>query len=270
MKLRLLVATGALLLTAAASLGAHDLFLRLETYFVPPDTLVRVQVLNGTFSSSENAVARERVRDISLRTPAGITRLDTTAWQDRGDTSVLSLRTGDAGTYVIGVSTHPREIALEAQDFNTYLEHDGVPDVLAARKRDGELGAPARERYSKHVKAVLQAGAARTAGFDAPLGYPAELVPLDNPYALARGGTLRVRALVDGETVADQFVVAGGRTRSGARLAQRGTRTDSAGVARIPLRAAGQWYVKFIHMVPSADSTINYESKWATLTFEVR
>jgi len=268
-KLRLLVMTGLLLLTAA-SLGAHDLFLRLDTYFVPTDTLVRVHVLNGTFSSSENAVAKDRVRDISLVTPAGVTRLDTTAWRDRGDTSVLSIRTGGAGTYVVGVSTRPRELTLAAKDFNSYLEHDGVPDVLAARKRDGELGAPARERYAKHVKAVLQAGDARTGGFDAPLGYPAELVPLDNPYALARGDTLRLRALVDGQPVANQYVVAGGRTRAGGRLPQRSTRTDSAGVARIPLRSAGHWYVKFIHMVPAADSTIDYESKWATLTFEVR
>jgi uncharacterized GH25 family protein len=269
-KFRLLVITGALLLAAAASLRAHDLFLRLETYFVPPDTPVRVHVLNGTFSSSESAVAKDRVRDISLRTPAGVTRLDTTAWQDRGDTSVLSLRTGAAGTYVVGVSTRPRELRLEGKDFNEYLRHDGVPDVLAARKRDGKLDAPARERYSKHVKAVLQAGDARSGGFDAPLGYPAELVPLDNPYSLERGGTLRVRALVDGQPVANQFVVAGGRTPAGARLPQRSTRTDGAGVARVRLDSAGQWYVKFIHMAPAADSTIDYESKWATLTFEVR
>jgi hypothetical protein len=32
----------------------------------------------------------------------------------------------------------------------------------------------------------------------------------------------------------------------------------------------GWWYVKFIHMVPVNGDTVNYESKWPTLTFQVR
>jgi hypothetical protein len=48
-------------------------------------------------------------------------------------------------------------------------------------------------------------------------------------------------------------------------------RTDADGVARVWLRSSGIWYVKFIHMERvTADTTIDYESKWATLTFQVR
>jgi hypothetical protein len=65
--------------------------------------------------------------------------------------------------------------------------------------------------------------------------------------------------------------VTGGRAAGGARIAQRGVRTDADGVTRVPLRSAGVWYVKFIHMArASGDTTIDYESKWATLTFQVR
>jgi nickel transport protein len=118
---------------------------------------------------------------------------------------------------------------------------------------------------------VLQVGSEPSGGFDRALGYPAELVPLDNPYTLRRGATLRIRALVDGRPVANQYVVTGGRRAGDARIAQRGVRTDSDGVARVALRSAGIWYVKFIHMArASQDSTIDYESKWATLTFQVR
>jgi uncharacterized GH25 family protein len=101
------------------------------------------------------------------------------------------------------------------------------------------------------------------------LGYPAELVPLDNPYALKLGDTIRVRSLVDGRPVAAQAVLAGGRTASGTRIAARELKTDSDGVAALALSARGRWYLKFIHMVPLGDNR-NYESKWATLTFEVR
>ena len=119
-----------------------------------------VHALNGTFSTSENAVTRDRLRDISVVGPAGWSHLDTTNWDATSDTTKarLSVPIGRSGTYVVGASTRPREITLEAKDFNTYLADDGIPDVLAARRRSGELGTKANERYSKPIKALLHAG----------------------------------------------------------------------------------------------------------------
>jgi hypothetical protein len=254
-----------LLLGAVATLGAHDLFLKLDSYFVAPGATLAIRVLNGTFTQSENAVARDRLRDIAVVTPNGTNQLDTTAWTARGDTSFLTVVTGESGTYVIGASLRPHDFRLEAKEFNAYLAEDGIPEVLAARRKAKELNRPARERYSKHVKAVVQVGDRPSEGYRTVLGYPAELIPLDNPYTLRPGSRFRVRALVDGEPVANQLVIAGGP------MAPRPARTDSAGVARMRIGSRGAWYVKFIHMRPAAgDSTIDYESKWATLTFGVR
>jgi hypothetical protein len=88
-------------------------------------------------------------------------------------------------------------------------------------------------------------------------------------HTLGVGGTLRVRALVDGVPVPGQAVLSGGRTPGGASIRERTVRTDAAGVARIPLRSRGAWYVKFIRMVPVRGDSVDYESKWATLTFGV-
>jgi uncharacterized GH25 family protein len=268
---RLLVPTLMLLVTAG-TLTAHDLFLRADSYFLSPNGTVRLQVLNGTFTKSENAVTKDRLRDLSVVNADGVTTpLNAAGWADTGDTSIVTVRVGESGTYLIGASLRPREIALTAQEFNAYLASDGLPDVLATRRKSGELEHPARERYSKHVKALVQVGSNRTAGYGAELGYPAELVPLDNPYALRPGSALRVRAVVEGSPVANQVVIAGGRTSAGGRIAQRSLRTNSDGVARIPITARGVWYVKFIHMErAAADTTIDYESKWATLTFGMR
>ena len=269
MKRRVLVP--ALLLFAAGTLAAHDLFLKAESYFVAPESSVRIDVLNGTFSKSENAVTKDRLRDLSIVTADGVASpLDRAAWAETGDTSVLTVRVGAPGTYVIGASTLSREIALEAKDFNTYLTDDGLPDVLAARRKSGELDKGARERYAKHVKALIQVGATRTSGYGAELGYPAELVPLNNPYSLRVGGNLRVKAVVEGEPVPNQVVIAGGRTPSGARIAQRTVRTNRDGEASIRIGSRGVWYVKFIHMERASADTVDYVSKWATLTFGVR
>jgi len=260
-----------LVIVTAVPLAAHDLFFRLDDFFTAPGATLRLRALNGTFSTSENPVARDRLRDLSVVSPRGRAHPDTAQWSFDGDTSVLTVRTTEPGTYVIGASLRAREITLKAAEFNAYLTDDGIPDVLAARRKNNELGKDATERYSKHIKAIVQVGTARTGDYSAVLGYPAELIPLDNPYSMRAGATLRVRAMVDGHAVANQLVVSGGRSRSGARLREIRARTDASGVARIRLASPGQWYVKFIRMTPfSGPERIDYESKWATLTFGIR
>jgi ketosteroid isomerase-like protein len=238
-------------------------------------------VLNGTFTSSESPVARDRLRDLTVMGADGLAHPDTGTWTPGTKESAWHVRVAKAGTHVMGASTYPRTIRLTGAQFNEYLREDGLPDVLAARRASGTLGKGAHERYSKHVKALVRvedgaAGAAGVAGDTAyahVMGYPAELVPLDDPYRVRAGAAVRVRALVDGVPVSNQLVLAGGRTAAGAVIRERGVRTDEKGVARVPLRSAGVWYVKFIRMRPvpaAARDSVDYESKWATLTFAVR
>ena len=236
---------------------------------MPPNAPVSVMLLNGTFTGSEGPVGADRIGDISVVSPAGRTRLDAAAALTPGDTTRLALRTGAPGTYVVGVSTKPRRINLAGADFNQYLALDGIPDVLIQRAAKKQLDQPATERYSKHVKAILRVGDAHTDGFGAVLGYPAELVPLDNPYHARPGSELAFRALVDGAPAAHQLVLAGGQRPNGDTIEERSARTGADGVVRFTLEAPGRWYVKFIRMAP-ATGEFDYESKWATLTFELR
>lgn len=260
----------ALLVLIAGSLAAHDLFLKLSTYFLPPNTAVMALLLNGTFTTSEGAVARNRVADISLAGPGGRTALDTSAVMPHGDSTHLRFRTAGPGTYVLGLSVSPRQIALAGEQFNGYLKEEGLDEVLAERTRTRTLGDSATEQYAKHVKAIFQVGEPRSGEFATVLGYPAEIVPLENPYALKRGDVLRVRSLVNGQPAAGLTVLAGGRTRTGARIQQARATTDSAGEAGVRLTTAGQWYVKFISMRRASAPGLTHESQWATLTFEVR
>lgn len=260
-----------LVIGTAAVAAAHDMFVKPASFYVAEGSGLLVRLINGTFSKSENAIARPRIVDISIVSPAGRARVDTSEWNAEGDTSSFAMTTGEGGTYVIGVSTRPNVIALDGKDFNEYLRSDGIPDVLAERTRSGELAKSVRERYAKHVKALIQVGRAKSDHFDDELGYPAEIVPLENPYASARGiGTYRMRTLVDGAPVANQLVMYGGRTPSGARIPPRHVRSDAEGIATIPISRRGTWYVKFIHMARTPGDTVDYESKWASLTFQVR
>lgn len=285
-----------LVLAVVGTLAAHDMFLKLPSFFLEPNVEAEVALINGTFEASENAIARDRMLDVSVVHGDGrVVHPPASAWRDSAvhhpdpdstDTAFLSFETGEAGTYVIGVSTKARVFTLSAEDFDAYLEHDGVLDVLAARMEAGaeaeavtERGTPAdsvTERYSKHVKALAQVGEARTETWVHELGYPIEFVPLQNPYELTVGDALEVRLLRAGEPVASQLVYAShegwhGHDEEGGHAEAVKTRTDDEGVARIPLSQAGAWYVRTIHMVETTDEPgVDYESNWATLTFEVR
>lgn len=259
-----------LLVASAVAATAHDMFLKPTRYFAPENAEVRVRVLNGTFTKSENSIARNRLADASVITPRGRTQLDTTEWSATGDTSTFHIHTRTAGTYVIGAATKPNEIDQTADDFNLYLKDEGVPDALEARQKAGELQKAVRERYSKYVKALVQVGEERTDLFRTPLGYPVEIVPVQNPYALARGATLQVRILADGKPMANQFVQYGGIGTDNASFEQKNTRSNAQGIVDVPLAASGSYYVKFIHMAKVGRGGVDYESKWATITFQVR
>ncbi len=141
-------AIAAVMFTAGASaLSAHDLFIKLDTFFVRPGAAIKAPVLNGTFSKSENAVARNRVADLSLISPAGRTSLDTTDVDASRDTTFLALRTGGAGTYVVGLSTRPNGIALSGEQFAGYLKEEALAGVIADRAKAGISADSARERY---------------------------------------------------------------------------------------------------------------------------
>ena len=259
------------LLAIATPLLAHDMFLRPDTHFVAANSSVLVRLFNGTYSVSENSITRDRLLDVAIVSPAGRAVLDTTRWSVAGDTSSFTLSTGAAGTYVLGTSTRPKVLGMTGEKFNAYLAEDGLPDELAARKRDGLLAQPSRERYHKHVKALVQVGTTPSALFGTVLGYPSEIVPLQNPYTMGVGASLDVRLLSGGKPRANQFVQYGGRTSSGGRVAQRNTRSNADGIARIPLDRPGSYYVKFIHLQRlTGDAEANYESRWTTLTFAMK
>lgn len=261
-----------LILLVAPALSAHDLFIKMASYFPAPNQQVSATVLNGTFTTSENEITRDRLRDISLVGGGARKRIDTTSWSGSRDrkSSRVTVSVGASGTYVLGASTLPRELSLDGKDFNAYLEEEGLTSIVEARKAAGESDKPAKERYAKHVKAIFQVGTTKTSDALVALGYPAEIVPVENPYGLAIGADLTVRCLLGGWPAAGVTVLAGGRTASGSRIAEQSVRAGEDGIARIKLAEAGTWYVKFIRMQRRPGDTVDYQSQWATLTFAVR
>jgi len=265
-------------------LSSHDMYLKLDQYFLDPNTDAVIQLFNGTFERSDNVITRDRMIDVSLVGNGERTIVDTSAWFDEEKTTFLNFNTGSPGTWLAGVSTKSRSLGMSAESFNDYLAHDGVLDMLTYRKETGTLSDSAVERYSKHVKVLFQVGDQVTDDYQTELGYPIEFIPLENPYSLHPGHDLPVKLLFGQKPLANQLVYVGnqskehthdGHTHSHDEGADHQhtelikLRTDEQGMINVPISSQGIWYLRTIHLVEIEEEGLTHESNWATLTFAI-
>lgn len=178
---------------------AHNLLLRPTDFVVAPGSEVHVRVLNGTFTTSESPVTRERLRDLTIVGAHGSVHPNTITWTAVGKESSWHVRVDEARTYLLGASVHPKTIRLKGADFNKYLREAGLPDVLAARRTSGVLDKPAHERYSKHVKSLIRVESSSRRTKRAP-GDTAFARVLATPPSLSRSRIPMISSLVQRST----------------------------------------------------------------------
>lgn len=267
-------------------LTSHDMFLKMDTYHLDPHSESIIKLYNGTFEKSDNVITRNRMIDVSLYGHGVRTTVDTSQWTEADNITLLHFKSGDPGTWVAGVSTKPNDIELKAEDFNGYLKHDGVMDMLQYRREHSQEDSDAVEKYSKHVKAIFSVGDKYTEDWRFVFGYPVEFVPMSNPYQKRVGDDLAVQLLAKGAPLTNQLVYVGSSAKDhghdhphddghnhdeeeGHHHDATQLRTDENGVVRLSITEGGQWYLRTIHMVLSDEEEYTHESNWATLTFEI-
>jgi hypothetical protein len=281
---RRVAGVAAALIAAGTIVSAHDFFLHPRGYLLAPRATVTIPVLNGTFTASENAVERGRLRDLSLWGPAGRQAIPLSAWTDRDPRSTVRISVGGAGTYAVGVEIAPRTIALDGAAFDAYLAEEHIGAVLDRRKATGKLGLAARESYAKAAKALLAVtdpgghlvpaspASAPASPARQVFGHTAEIVAEMDPYALHVGASLPVRCLIGGKPLAAWTIVAGGTIgTSDVAMPVQTVTTDRDGRATVRLTHDGHWFIRFVHMreAPPGEG-VDYVSRWATLTFGVQ
>ena len=249
---------------------AHDRFLKPDSFFAKINQKISISVMNGTFQESDGAVSFARLTDVSVILPSGVRTDPKEADFTKNETTAfLNFTPSEPGNYVVGLSTGWSENSLPASQFNEYLTLEGIPDILENRKRGKELEIDGKYRYSKYVKTIIQAGGKQTESYRTNLGYAVEMIPQSNPYKLKVGSTIEVASLKDGKPLIGQTVLTGNESK-GKLATEKSVRSDEKGIIKIKLDRPGKWYAKFINMVKVEDPKVNYESKWATLTFEIK
>lgn len=251
----------AALLSVAGGARAHELFVKLDTHFVEPQSTTTLKVFNGTFEASAAPTPRDRMRDVTIVGPDGRATASAQDWRDVDGQSHLTIKTGAPGTYVAGVSSQYAVTERSASEFAEYLKLEGIPDLLA-RYDASKYPKGVRYRYAKHARALVQVGDSITE-HTTSLGYPTEVVLQTHPAKIAQGQTVSFKATYKGAPLAGQLI------HVGASESQE-LRTNKDGIASFKVTEPGIWYVHFNRMEAAETPGFDFESDRASLTFEVR
>lgn len=252
---------------AASLAAAHDFWVQPHAFRVAPDTLVRLDLRVGDeFPGEQVARKPERIASFTAVGPGTAGAATPIIGQDGRAPAGLA-RFSDPGLYRVAYTSRAANIELEAAKFEAYLREEGLEHIIEWRAEHSEGAEPGREAYARYAKALVLVGGAPAAGFDAPVGLKLEIVPETDPFALAPGGDLVFRVLLDGKPAPGVLVGARSPTE---RKEVQAVRTDEAGRARLVLASSGMWLLHTVHMARAAeDAPVDWESSWASLTFAI-
>ncbi len=183
------------------------------------------------------------------------------------DTAVggFNLALAKTGTHLIALDSSASLITLGGEKFHAYLHEEGLDDIIAQREAAGASDTPGRERYRRHVKALLVAGGKSDTTFSQHTGQRLEIVPLRNPFSSGAGANLPFVVLFEAKPLANALVKAW--LKQDNQLVLLKARTDDKGEVNLNLPYAGAWMISVLHMIPANDASADWDSLWGNLTF---
>jgi uncharacterized GH25 family protein len=244
--MRRLLAAALLLLAAPAA--AHDFWLEPASFRPADSAAIEARFLVGDGGEAEPWDVQWR-RIVSLRSFGPIGVVDQQSGVRVSETGVPGLATvrfNGEGTHVLAFESSLSESDISAEEFNEYLEHEGLSPALAARRQAGTTGTRGRETYSRRAKALVQVGTRASDQATRPIGQTLEIVPEINPYAVAGATQMPLRIYFRGQPLAGAQVtlseLGGG--------AEQTARSDADGRVRFALPAAGRWRAATVWTAP--------------------
>ncbi len=265
--------TLAIVLIAAIIVDAHDLWLVPSRFSIAPGARVSILMNTGDmFPVSEGVVKSERIERAALVTADGSTPL--TTFRTEGKSTVADVTAPrKSGGAIVEVVLKPVATKQPRASFDEFVKHEGLDAVIAILARAPERRAEERRTYAKYAKTLLRVGTGQGAEalYRKPLDHRLEIIAEVDPYSLKPGESLPVRLLFDGKPLAGARIVTGSTDAATATQSNMpGVRTDAEGRTRLRIeKSAGAHYIHALHMIPVVDrSDVEWESFWATLTFE--
>ncbi len=183
-------------------------------------------------------------------------------------TRIFDLPLENEGTQMVALHSKDNFIRLESAKFNSYLQEDGLLDVLEFRKQNNQIDSFGTELYQRCNKILLQVGNKKTATYKQKVGTRLEILPEQNPYNKPK--KLQVKILFDNKPAAKILVVLweriNGKTLKTTQI------SDKNGLVNFVPTYQGNCMISTVKMVENDKETqlkskAQWHSYWANLTF---
>ena len=179
------------------------------------------------------------------------------------------------GLHLFAYRSAWQPVSMTPEKFTAYLKKEDLREALAAHRKqmaayeapDATAKRPAKisEMFSRNAKSLVAVDGNPEGRHDRVLGLPFEIVAVDHPLTTAPTHPIRFRVLLDGKPHANARLAAY-REKTPDKVLE--TRTDAQGVAALTLQTPGMWVVRCIRITRSRRARVDWQSMWATLTFE--
>jgi hypothetical protein len=184
-----------------------------------------------------------------------------------GDKKPLTVPLQEEGTHMILMESNNAIIESESERFNEFLKEEGLDDVYDQRQKTNTLNSPAKEFYSCHTKLVVQVGDRKDETYKKADGFPIEIIPEQNPYALKKGDPVRFRIMYQGKPLFGARVKVWNRFNN--RTTLQNIYTEKNGVIETRVSNPGPWMVTVVKMVPSKLAGADWQSHRMSLVFGI-
>lgn len=167
------------------------------------------------------------------------------------------------GSGVLVMERLPANLRLSADKFDAYLEEEGYQELLRRRIVSSDRG-PVRERYTRHLKAIVSGNGANDRDYGHVFGMRLELIPLTDPRA-ALHQLFELQIMFEGDPVSNARVA-----MVSADGSEQLAWTNESGKVRFRIGTPGLKLARTTLLRPCTGCDgADYESFWGSLTFEV-
>ena len=254
-------------LTSPAS--AHEFWMLAQPSSVAPGGATRLSLNVGEYFTGDVVAFSIQYVAALRHIAAGVDQDLLSRVAKTATVGEFPIRLEKPGTHLFAYDSHPNRITLGGEKFHAYLHDEGMDEIVQQREAAGTGATPARERYRRYVKTLVEVGGKSDQSFAVRTGQRFEIVPINDPLAAAAGDTLKFSLLFEQKPLANALVKAW--YHNGEQTVMIRARTDEAGKFAFNLPYAGSWMLSVVHMIPTTDSTEDdWDSLWGNLTFALK
>ncbi|MEO7983626.1 MAG: DUF4198 domain-containing protein [Bacteroidota bacterium] len=254
-----------MVLFCAIAVSAHEFWMQPDKFIYKKGEKANIRFRVGENFEGENWTGnRTKVNFLQLYFNGVKTDLSASLSDKKGD-SLQYLLNGE-GTALIIYSGLNSFIEMEPAKFNTYLEEDGLREIIRYRREHGQTDSVGRESYQRSVKTILQVGTKYDSTFKQATPLPLDIIPLEHPQLIRERQKMTVRVLFNKKPLAEQLVKIWYRNNNKTNTEE--VLTDQDGLASFKIIKSGSWMVSTVTMLHlDNDPKAHWQSYWGSCTW---